>query len=61
MQDEPKAGMARTDMDPISAIDVFTHMKPAHATRYIQINPAVPPLISAIIEVLHTVSCLWHA
>jgi hypothetical protein len=39
-------------MEPISAIDVFTHMKPAQATRYSQMNPAVPPLMSAIMEVL---------
>ena len=41
-----------TNMEPISAIDVFTHMKPAQATRYSQIKPAVPPLMSAIMEVL---------
>jgi hypothetical protein len=33
-------------------------MKPAQATRYIQIKPAVPPLISAMIEVLPCVSSL---
>ena len=41
-----------TNIEPISAIEVFTHMKPAQAIRYIQIKPAVPPLISAMIEVL---------
>src|SRR5271156_868886 len=32
-------------------------MKPAQATRYIQIKPAVPPLSSAMIEVLSS----WSA
>jgi hypothetical protein len=47
-----------TNIDPISAIEVFTHIKPAQAIRYIQIKPAVPPLTSAMIEVLPSVSSL---
>jgi hypothetical protein len=39
-------------MEPISAIDVFTAMNPAHATRYSQMKPAVPPLSNAMIDVL---------
>lgn len=50
--DGPDARATSTNMEPISAIDVFTHIKPAQATRYSQMNPAVPPLMSAIMEVL---------
>lgn len=39
-------------IEAISAMDVLTARKPVHATRNIQINPAVPPLIRPMIEVL---------
>jgi hypothetical protein len=46
----------KTHMEAISAIDVFTAIKPAHATRNVQIMPAVPPLISPMIDVLLVIS-----
>jgi len=45
-------------MEAISAIDVFTARNPIHATKNIQIKPAVPPLISPIIAVLLPSACL---
>lgn len=47
-----------TYMEAISAIEVFTARKPIHATRYIQIRPAVPPLMSPMMEVPSIVSQL---
>jgi hypothetical protein len=39
-------------MDAISAIDVLTRRKPTQQMKNIQIKPAVPPLISPIVETL---------
>lgn len=43
-------------MEPISAMEVLTARNPIHATRYIQISPAVPPLIRPMMDVLLVLS-----
>lgn len=39
-------------MDAISAIEALTSMKPIQQMKYIQINPAVPPLIRPMVDTL---------
>jgi hypothetical protein len=50
------AAVWTTYIEAISAMDVLTAKNPIQATRYIQIMPAVPPLMSPMILVPKMVS-----
>ena len=45
-------------IEAISAMDTLTSKKPAQQMKYIQMTPAVPPLISPIVDTLHAMNTL---